>query len=138
MNARFLRAVGAATCVYGVAVTLRPALLAKPSGLTGNDGRVADATAVSLRPIGLRDAANGAAMALAPAGAPLVLATALRLAADFGDAVLLGRTLPDSKRRAMAVAVSVAWGSLSVAGLLGRNPRKLGAECESPAAAAQS
>ncbi|WP_052847374.1 hypothetical protein [Streptomyces avicenniae] len=113
MNVRLLRAVGAATAAYGAAVTARPGLLGLPSGL-GNEEPVR----ISLRPVGLRDAASGAALLLAPRGPALVTAAALRIAADAGDAVLLGRTLPGRSRRWGAVAVSVGWGALSVAGLL--------------------
>ncbi|MFC1436923.1 hypothetical protein ABUW04_01510 [Streptacidiphilus sp. N1-10] len=118
MHVSLLRGVGVATAVYGALVALRPDLLAKPSGLVDSDGSTADATAVSLRPLGWRDAASGLAMATAPAGAPLVTAALLRVAADFGDAVLLGATLPDRSTRLKAVAVSVGWGTLSVIGLL--------------------
>ncbi|MDK1476778.1 hypothetical protein QNO07_25820 [Streptomyces sp. 549] len=120
MDTKLLRAVGAATAVYGLAVTLRPQLLAKPSGLVDAAGRTAPDTATSLRPLAWRDAACGAAMAVAPAGGPLRAAASLRIAADFGDAALLAATLPRGYRW-KAVAVSVAWGALSVAGLL-RHP----------------
>lgn len=119
MRVGMLRLVGAATAVYGVAVTARPALLARPSGLTGADGRAAEATEVSLRPVAWRDAACGLAMLLAPEGPALRAATLLRIAADLGDAALLGATLPRRRHRVGAVAVSVGWGALSVAGLLG-------------------
>ncbi|MCX3059205.1 hypothetical protein [Streptomyces beihaiensis] len=119
MRESFLRAVGAATAVYGLAVAARPELLARPSGLVDGDGRVAPATAVALRPLAWRDAASGIAMLCAPRGGPaLRTATAVRIAADFGDAALLGVTLPGRDRRRAAVAVSLAWGALSVAGLL--------------------
>ncbi|MFI6447147.1 hypothetical protein [Kitasatospora sp. NPDC050543] len=126
MHVGLLRVTGAATAVYGLAVTLRPGLLAGPSGLVDADGRTAPATAVSLRPVGWRDAASGLAMALAPDGPALRTAAVLRVAADLGDAALLGRTLPGRDRRVMAVAVSVGWGALSLAGLLlpGRDLRR--------------
>ncbi|GAA2147156.1 hypothetical protein GCM10009760_37640 [Kitasatospora kazusensis] len=117
MHSRLLRLVGAATAGYGLAVTARPALLARPSGLVDAAGKVAPDTETSLRPLAWRDAASGLAMVLAPDGAALRLAALLRIAADFGDAALLGSTLP-RERRALAVAVSVGWGALSVAGLL--------------------
>lgn len=117
MDTKLLRAVGAATAVYGLAVTLRPQWLAKPSGLVDADGRTAPDTATSLRPLAWRDAACGVAMAAAPAGPALKTATALRIAADLGDAALLGVTLPRGYRW-KAVAVSIGWGALSVAGLL--------------------
>jgi hypothetical protein len=113
-----LRAVGAATALYGVVVAVRPDLLARPSGLVDADGRTAPATAISLRPLAWRDAASGVAMMTAPVGVPLVTAALLRIAADLGDAVLLGGTLPGRGTRAKAVAVSVGWGALSVVGLL--------------------
>ena len=118
MRVNLLRGVGAATAVYGLAVAARPELLARPSGLTDDRGRTAVETAVSLRPLGWRDAASGLAMLTAPVGPALVTATLLRIAADLGDAALLGGTLPGRERRLKAVAVSVGWGALSVAGLL--------------------
>lgn len=117
MRVGLLRTVGAATAAYGLAVTAWPALLAKPSGLVDTRGRTEPRTRTSLRPLAWRDAASGAAMMLAPAGGALRTAALLRVAADLGDAVLLGATLPRSTR-AKAVAVSVGWASLSVAGLL--------------------
>lgn len=118
MRVGLLRGVGAATALYGLAVAARPDLLARPSGLVDADGRTAPDTAVSLRPLGWRDAASGVAMLTAPEGAALTAATLLRIAADLGDAVLLGSTLTGRGTRLKAVAVSVGWGALSVAGLL--------------------
>ncbi|MFI9046275.1 hypothetical protein [Streptomyces sp. NPDC053427] len=123
MTVRLLRAVGAATAVYGVAVTVLPDLLARPSGLVGEDGRSERATRTSLRPLGWRDAASGLAMVLAPEGPALRTAACLRIAADFGDAALLAATLPGGERKAKAVAVSLGWGALSVLGLLGAPTR---------------
>lgn len=119
MHVKTLRLVGAATALYGLAVTAKPGLLARPSGLAGPDGRVAQATRTSLRPLAWRDAACGAAMLCAPEGPALRAAAGLRIAADFGDAALLGATLPRG-RRAMAVAVSAGWGALSAAALCAR------------------
>ncbi|MGP4003657.1 hypothetical protein [Streptomyces sp. 8N706] len=123
MRTGLLRFIGAATAVYGVAVTARPSWLARPSGLVDDDGGTAEETRISLRPLGWRDAANGLAMALAPDGPALRAATVLRIASDLGDAVLLGATLPSRDKRIKAVAVSVGWGALSVAGLLSRTAR---------------
>ncbi|MGK5639366.1 hypothetical protein ACSNOK_13810 [Streptomyces sp. URMC 126] len=114
MRTGLLRMIGATTAVYGVAVTLRPRLLGGPSGLPDTA-----AVRVSLAPLAWRDAASGLAMLLAPEGPALRTATLLRIAADFGDAVLLGRSLPGPARRAGAVAVSVGWGALSCAALWG-------------------
>ncbi|WP_367431046.1 hypothetical protein [Streptomyces celluloflavus] len=118
MNVGLLRAVGAATAVYGVAVAALPGLLARPSGLVNDERRTERATRTALRPLAWRDAASGLAMVLAPEGPALRTAAYLRIAADFGDAVLLGVTLPHRDRRVKAVVVSVGWGALSVAGLL--------------------
>ena len=96
MHVKLLRAVGAATALYGLAVTAKPELLARPSVW--------------------RDLADGLAMACAPNHAALRTATFVRIASDLGDAVLLGATLPRTTR-AKAVAVSVGWAALSVAGL---------------------
>ncbi|MFE6775193.1 hypothetical protein [Streptomyces sp. NPDC057702] len=119
MRVGLVRAVGAATALYGLAVTVRPDLLARPSGLAEPDGAVAPATRIALRPVAWRDAASGLAMVVAPEGPALRAATLVRVAADFGDAALLGLTLPDRDRRLAAVAVSLGWGTLSVVGLLG-------------------
>jgi hypothetical protein len=117
--------VGAATLAYGATVVAAPELLARPSGLVQPDGAVNGQVATSLRPVAWRDAASGLAMLAAPAGPALALATGIRIAADLGDAALLGRALPSRRHRVMAVAVSVGWASLSVAGLLGRPRRAL-------------
>ncbi|MER5971352.1 hypothetical protein ABT112_16705 [Streptomyces sp. NPDC002055] len=122
MRVGFLRLIGAVTAAYGVAVATRPEWLARPSGLVDDAGRTAVETAISLRPLAWRDAANGLAMAVAPEGAALRAATVLRIASDLGDAVLLGATLPGRATRVKAVAVSVGWGALSVAALLSRPP----------------
>lgn len=118
MDRAWLRLVGAATAVYGFAVAARPDLLAVPSGLARRGEPVPPETATCLRPLAWRDAACGLAMALAPDDSSLRAATLLRIAADIGDAALLGSALPNRRNRAMAVTVSLGWGSLSVAGLL--------------------
>lgn len=127
MRVGLLRTVGAATAVYGLAVTARPESLASPSGLTDAAGRTAEHTRTSLRPLAWRDLISGLAMLTAPRGAALTTAALVRIGADFGDALLLGRTLPGRDRRAAAVAVSVGWGALSLAALLGTGPRSPGA-----------
>ncbi|EST38717.1 hypothetical protein N566_06050 [Streptomycetaceae bacterium MP113-05] len=126
MRVGLLRTVGAATAVYGAAVAAWPDLLARPSGLVGEDGRPATDTRVSLRPLGWRDAASGLALAAAPEGAALRTAALVRLAADWGDALLLGLTLPEPDKRLKAVAVSVGWGALSAYGLLGGRSEERG------------
>ncbi|MGY5123747.1 hypothetical protein [Streptomyces nigrescens] len=124
MKVGLLRVVGVATAVYGTAVVAVPDLLARPSGLVDEEGRTGQATRTSLRPLAWRDAVSGLAMAMAPDGPALRTATYVRVAADFGDAVLLGATLPGRDRKLAAVAVSVGWGALSVAGLLAGRRRE--------------
>jgi hypothetical protein len=126
MRVGLLRAVGAATAVYGAAVAAWPDLLARPSGLVGLRGRPARDTRVALRPLAWRDAASGVALATAPEGAALRTAALVRIAADMGDALLLGATLPERDKRLKAVAVSVGWGALSVYGLLADSGRSGG------------
>ncbi|MBQ0864156.1 hypothetical protein KBZ21_02550 [Streptomyces sp. A73] len=127
MRVGVLRAVGAVTACYGVVVAARPQLLARPSGLVDEAGRTAEATRTSLRPLAWRDAAGGLALVLAPEGPALTTAAWLRIAADLGDAVLLGATLPRAAR-AKAVAVSVGWGALSVAALCADRTRSPGGD----------
>ncbi|WP_148591379.1 hypothetical protein [Streptomyces sp. WAC01526] len=100
MKVGLLRAVGVATAVYGAAVAAVPDLLARPSGLADEEGRTGRATRTSLRPLAWRDAVSGLAMAMAPDGPALRTAAYVRIAADFGDAVLLGATLPGHRQRA--------------------------------------
>ncbi|MFC4495608.1 hypothetical protein ACFPA8_15875 [Streptomyces ovatisporus] len=119
MRTGLLRMIGAVTALYGLAVTARPELLAVPSGLVDDAGLTTGHARISLRPLAWRDLASGVAMATAPAGAALTTATLVRISADFGDALLLGATLPGRSRKYGAVAVSLGWGALSVAGLLG-------------------
>ncbi|GAA2096797.1 hypothetical protein GCM10009801_66630 [Streptomyces albiaxialis] len=116
-----LRAVGAATAVYGAVVTARPGWLARPSGLPDDAG-----TRTSLRPLAWRDVASGLALLTAPDGDALRTAAWVRMAADFGDAALLGATLPGRGRRAGAVAVSVGWGALSAWALVSSPPSRRG------------
>ncbi|MER6841566.1 hypothetical protein [Streptomyces platensis] len=125
MKVGLLRAVGIATAAYGAAVTAVPALLARPSGLVDAAGRTQWETRTSLRPLAWRDAVSGLALAMAPEGPALRTAAYARIAADFGDAVLLGATLPGRDRKLAAVAVSLGWGALSVAGLLGGGRREV-------------
>ncbi|MGW4648157.1 hypothetical protein [Kitasatospora sp. NPDC004289] len=121
MDRRLLRVVGAATAAYGAAVAARPLLLAAPSGLAPG-GAVPRDVATCLRPLALRDAACGLAMALAPDDRSLRTATALRIASDLSDALTLTTTLPERRHRTMALTVSVGWAALSVLGLA-RTPR---------------
>ncbi|SFC47959.1 hypothetical protein [Streptomyces aidingensis] len=118
MRVGLLRLIGATTAAYGIAVAARPGLLARPSGLTDRDGRVAEDTEISLRPLAWRDAAGGLALLLAPEGPALGTAAAVRIASDLGDAVLLGRALRGRFRRFGAVATAGGWAALTLAAVL--------------------
>ncbi|WP_165989117.1 hypothetical protein [Streptomyces sp. YIM 98790] len=118
MRVGLLRMIGAATAAYGIAVAARPALLARPSGLTDRDGRVAEETELSLRPLAWRDAASGLALLLAPEGPALRTAAAVRIASDLGDAVLLGTALRGRFRRFGVVTTAGGWAALTLGALL--------------------
>ncbi|SES37486.1 hypothetical protein [Actinokineospora terrae] len=106
------RALGLATAAYGAAVTIRPALMAKPTGLVTLTGEPARGVAVLTRSIGVRDVATGLAMAVAPAGTALRTAIAVRVSADIADAVGFGTGLPDADARRKSALVAGIWAGL--------------------------
>lgn len=111
------RALGALTALYGLSTLVRPAIFAKPAGLSGAD--VPAPTGILVRAVGVRDLANGIAMATAPAGPALRLAIGARIAADLGDALTFaGSPNEDAASKKKAVAVGVGWGALNLLGLL--------------------
>ncbi|WP_206337295.1 DUF4267 domain-containing protein [Streptomyces sp. Z26] len=115
MGAGPVRVVGAATAAYGVGVLVRPELMARPCGLTDEDGSVPAATALLIRALGARDAAVGVAMVAAGDGSARRTATACRVVSDVADAVLLGTLLPDPAARRKAAVVAGVWGALCAA-----------------------
>jgi hypothetical protein len=111
------RTLGVLTALYSASTLVRPALLSKPAGLSGAEAPAP--VAVLVRAVGVRDVANGLAMAFAPAGPALRLAAAARVAADLGDAVVFALSdNDDADARRKAVGVGVGWGALNVLGLL--------------------
>ncbi|MFF1611570.1 hypothetical protein ACFVYA_27615 [Amycolatopsis sp. NPDC058278] len=70
--------------------------------------------------IGARDAAIGLAMLLAPAGKPLQVALAARVASDAADAVVFGTTLPDRSARTKVAAFAATWAALCAVSALVR------------------
>ncbi|WP_345769998.1 DUF4267 domain-containing protein [Streptomyces sp. OspMP-M43] len=110
-----VRWVGAATAAYGVSVLVRPALMARPCGLEDEDGSVPDPVALLIRAMGVRDTAIGITMLLAKGHSVRRAATACRVLADFGDAVIFGTQLPDPAARRKAAAVAGSWGVLCAA-----------------------
>lgn len=117
MSATLTRVLGAATAAYGLALVARPEVLARPTGLVDEEGRVPGPTALLIRSLGARDAAIGAAMVLAGDRASRRLATACRIAADASDAVVFGTLLEEPDKRRKAVGVAAAWGVLCAAAL---------------------
>ncbi|WP_439082164.1 hypothetical protein [Streptomyces sp. WL006] len=119
MEAGLVRWVGAATAAYGVGVLVRPVLMARPCGLDGEDGSVPAPADLLIRALGVRDAAIGVTMLVAKDRSVRRAATACRVVADLGDAVLFGTRLPDPAARRKAAAVAGGWGALcAVAGLV--------------------
>lgn len=109
--------LGGLTAAYGAAVLVKPAVFAKPIGLAGSDGSVSAGVGALCRAVGVRDLASGLAMVAARTPGETRLAIAVRVAADVGDAVILGLSLPDADARRKAAAVGVIWGGLNAATL---------------------
>lgn len=106
------RVLGAATAAYGVALLIRPAVLATPAGLTNANGVVPASTSILTRAIGARDTAIGLAMAFAPPGPARRTAVAARVASDLADAAVFGSALPEPDRRLTVAAIATGWGVL--------------------------
>lgn len=107
------RLIGLATAGYSVAIMVRPELFAGPCKLTDEAGRVPRQVRTLVTAIGARDLASGLALALAPAGRPMRLALATRVACDLGDAVFLAAGVPDAEARKKVVAVAGGWAALT-------------------------
>ncbi|ASU85790.1 hypothetical protein CDO52_25985 [Nocardiopsis gilva YIM 90087] len=113
--ARLARLLGAATAVFGAATAARPEIIARPLGLTEEDGTVPPRTRLLIELIGFRDVAVGAGMVVAPRGAPLRWLIAARAVSDAGDAFFLGRSLPSPVSRVLGVAMAGGWAVLCAA-----------------------
>lgn len=111
------RTLGVLTAAYGLSTLVRPAIFAKPAGLSGSEPPAP--VGILVRAVGVRDLANGVAMAAAPAGPALQLAIAARIAGDVGDAVTFALSPnEDPQARRKAIGVGLGWGALNVLGLL--------------------
>lgn len=106
------RLLGVATAGYGVAVLLRPEILAKPCELLAADGSVPAPTAALARAVGVRDLVSGVSLVCAPDGRALWTTVLLRASADFADAVLFGTGFPDRRTGVRAAVGAGAWGVL--------------------------
>jgi hypothetical protein len=103
------RVLGALTAAYGAYTLARPHSLARVAGLVTPERPASRATRNLGWAIGGRDLASGAAIMLAPAGAALRTALAVRVACDAGDAIGFGVAVPRSSR-AKVIAVAAGWG----------------------------
>ncbi|SDP35243.1 hypothetical protein SAMN05660199_03704 [Klenkia soli] len=103
---------GAATVAYSAAILVKPDLMLKPGGM----GRGQDHPLLT-RMVGVRDAAVGLAMVLAPAGPVRRAVVGARVASDWGDALVMGIGLRGRDSRGKAVGVGVVWGALCLAAL---------------------
>ncbi|PRX92485.1 DUF4267 domain-containing protein [Allonocardiopsis opalescens] len=122
--AKLARALGLATAVFGVAVAIRPETLARESGLTRRGRDVPPGLHAMVAALGIRDAVSGLAMAAAPRGRALRLAIALRVAADLGDAVILGALLPTPEARRRNAAAALTWAAVCALSATGAGRRK--------------
>lgn len=112
MAVGWVRLMGTATAAYGLSTVVRPAVLAKPCGLTEPDGSVPAPTALLVRAMGARDTAIGAAMLLAKTPSASRTATVCRIASDLSDAALFGALLPEAPARKKAAIAAGGWGLL--------------------------
>jgi hypothetical protein len=109
------RTLGVLTAAYGLATLVRPAILAKPSGLSA--GEPSSSVSTLVRAVGARDIAIGTAMAMSSGRAQQV-ALAARIASDLGDAVTWAfSSAPDPSARRKTIAVGVGWGALNAIAL---------------------
>jgi hypothetical protein len=93
---------------------IKPALLARPCGLPTSPGgtEVPRPLATLVRGIGARDIAIGTAMAFAPRGTALRVATAARVSADLADAFVFGSQPADRVRRMKMAGFAAGWALL--------------------------
>ncbi|BAH53608.1 hypothetical protein ROP_53610 [Rhodococcus opacus B4] len=104
--------MGVSTAAYSTAIIISPRLLAKPCKLTRADDGVPAEVATVIRAVGVRDAASGLLLALAPRGAALRGAVGVRVLSDLGDAAVFGFALPDRATKIKVAGVAAAWGML--------------------------
>jgi hypothetical protein len=107
---RFLlpRLLGLATAAYGAAITVKPELLLKPSGMPQDEPDLHTFT----RTLGIRDLASGVAMAVAPTRKAMRVAIGVRVVSDAGDLVVLGRAMAGKPEQKKIIAIAGGWGLL--------------------------
>jgi hypothetical protein len=109
------RTLGVLTAGYGLATLIKPAILARPSGLSAGEPSAEVSTLV--RAVGVRDIASGLAMVVATGQAQRI-AVGVRIAADLGDVVTWAfSSSPDRDQRRKTMAVGAGWAALNAIGL---------------------
>jgi hypothetical protein len=114
---RTLRALGAVTVAYSVAVVAVPSLLARPCRMTDAAGSTPWPVRVLIQGIGVRDTAIGLAMMTAPPGVALTAATLCRIASDAGDTVGFGIGLPDADAKLKVAGFAAFWATVNAVAL---------------------
>jgi hypothetical protein len=117
----FPRILGWLTLGYGAYTAARPQSLVHAAGLEPPRSRVSRPGRALARVIGARDLLSGLAMVLAPSGAPLRAAVAVRVLSDTVDVVGFGTSVPP-RYRTRVIGVAAGWGALCAASLLTTGP----------------
>lgn len=113
----FPRVMGAVTLVYALLVIVSPEVMTDAIGLS--EGAADADLALLTRTMLVRDLACGLAMMFVPAGWPLLTAIGIRVASDFGDALIMGTGLPTGADRTAALLVAGVFGVLCALSALG-------------------
>ncbi|MFD4431755.1 hypothetical protein [Nocardia sp. NPDC058497] len=106
------RILGVATAAYGAAVTVRPDILLRPSGLgTGAEPELRTLA----RSVALRDVISGIALATASRPRARAVAAVMRIGSDAADTIVFGHALKGRPERGKTLAVTSVWGLLCLA-----------------------
>ncbi|MGV9662078.1 hypothetical protein ACWDUL_19475 [Nocardia niigatensis] len=106
------RLIGLATAAYGVAVSIRPEILLRPTGLgTGGEPELRAAA----RLVALRDLVSGLALAFADDPRARRTAVIIRVACDVADTSVFALALEGRAERVKTLAVTSGWGLLCAA-----------------------
>ncbi|MDO3646194.1 hypothetical protein [Nocardia mangyaensis] len=116
------RILGIATAAYGAAVTVRPAILLRPSGLgTGAEPELRTLA----RSVALRDVLSGIALAAAAGPRARAVAALVRVGSDVADTVVFGHALKGRPERGKTLAVTSGWGLLCLAAAVYEHRRSI-------------
>ncbi|MFD9548117.1 hypothetical protein ACFWBG_12100 [Nocardia salmonicida] len=107
------RILGVATAAYGVAVTVRPEILLRPSGL--GTGAEPELRALA-RSVALRDVLSGLVLATATGARARTVAAFVRIGSDAADTAVFAHVLRGRPELGKTLAVTSTWGLLCLAG----------------------